>query len=72
MVITYSITGGNDGGEWTLNPYEALNIPVEGGIRRPDRIANKNQPSTNFCAKQYISNDPGTVREALSLENSSK
>ena len=62
----------DDGGEWTPNPYEALNIPVEGGIRRPVRIANKNQPSTNFCAMKYISNDPGTVRQALSSENLSK
>ena len=40
--------------------------PVERKIRRSERILNKLKSSYNFCAVEFMSNDPSTVKEALS------
>ena len=40
--------------------------PVEHKIKRSERILNKLKSSYNFCAVEFVSNDPSTVKEALS------
>ncbi|XP_037929235.1 uncharacterized mitochondrial protein AtMg00820-like, partial [Teleopsis dalmanni] len=46
-------------------------VEEESDIRRSKRIASKNSPY-NFCALDYISNDPCSFEEAMSSNNSDK
>lgn len=57
-----------DGGEWYPNSSDSENIDVGADVRRSDRIANKTQRTYNFCAMEYVSDDPETVKKAMQSE----
>ncbi|XP_073841314.1 uncharacterized protein [Musca autumnalis] len=55
----------------TWSPDMHNNQPSSEGptIRRSERIANRNQPSSSFCAMEFVSTDPGSFKEAMSSEH---
>lgn len=55
----------DDVNDETFAPNEDVTV-AEGEIRRSERIQNKQRPGYNFCAIEYVSNDPATVKEAFS------
>lgn len=52
--------------EWEQNQQ----IPTSEDIRRSERIANRNQPSTAFSAIEYASSDPQNEKQVITSEDS--
>lgn len=59
-----------DSDEWTPNPYDARSTPTETNLRRSNRTADRTRYAQNFCAMQFVSDNPICVKDTMSSENS--
>ena len=53
--------------KWVSNSSVQIQTPEVDSIRRPNRLADRAQRSTNFCAMQFVLKDPCCVANKVTF-----